>query len=214
MTDRLRLPRFYPILDTNALSQRGLALLPAAEAVLEAGARILQLRHKEYFSRSVFQHAEAIAGLCRQAGALFVINDRADIAVLVDAGLHVGQDDLPLAAARRLLGADRVLGFSTHNTRQVVVAGSQPADYLAIGPVFATTSKDNPDPVVGLPQLRQLRSLVARPLVAIGGITLETAAEVLAAGADSVAVISGVLPDCGDKLALRTRVEEWLRQTG
>lgn len=187
------LPRFYPILDTSALEARGLSLEASAAALLSAGAKILQFRHKGLFSREVFDRAASIAKLCRQSGALFVVNDRADIALLLDAGLHLGQTDLPPLDARRILGANRLIGFSTHNAEQLRAAAAEPVDYLAIGPIFSTGSKESPDPVVGLANLREWRALTTRPLVAIGGITRSTAPSVLAAGADSVAVIGDVV---------------------
>jgi thiamine-phosphate pyrophosphorylase len=193
-------PNFYPIVDSA----------DAAEAILEAGARILQFRHKGFFSRDVFVEAERIAALCRDADALFVINDRADIAMLLDAALHLGQDDLPPADARRIMPPNRIIGFSTHNADQLRAADREPVDYLAIGPIFATASKQNPDPVVGLDRLRTLRALTRKPLVAIGGITRETALSVLEAGADSVAIIGDLYPQPRTKASLRARAEEWL----
>ena len=139
-----------------------------------------------------------------------VVDDRADIALLLDAGLHVGQDDLTPQDARRVIGAERTLGYSTHNEEQMRAATAEPADYFAFGPVFATASKQNPDPVVGLARLAHMRKLAGRPLIAIGGITRYNAAEVLAAGADSVAVISDVYPDPLDAAALERRIREWL----
>lgn len=193
------------------LGQRGLDPATAAEAMLEGGARILQFRHKRSYSRVVFEQAERVAELCRQAGALFVVNDRADIAILLDAGVHVGQEDLPPADVRGLIGEGRILGFSTHNEEQLRAAAGEPADYLALGPIFGTTTKDRPDPVVGLEELRRLRPLDRRPLVAIGGITRQNAPAVLEAGADSVAVISDLLPpDCSYE-SIRARMEEWQR---
>jgi thiamine-phosphate pyrophosphorylase len=205
----MRLPRLYPILDTGTLARLACPVAEAAAAMLAAGARLLQFRHKGHFSRAVFEQAEQVGALCRQAGAQFIIDDRADIALLLEAGLHVGQDDLPPADARRLLGPDRVLGFSTHNLAQFTAALAEPADYLAFGPVFLTATKENPDPVVGLDQLRRMRRLADRPLVAIGGITRYNALEVLAAGADSVAVIADLYPDPCTPAALRARMEEW-----
>jgi len=200
------IPAFYPLLDPSC----GLPATSAAEAILEAGARILQFRHKGFFSRDVFVEAERIAALCRDAGALFVINDRADIAMLLDAALHLGQDDLPPADARRIMPPARIIGFSTHNAVQLRAADREPVDYLAIGPIFATASKQNPDPVVGLDQLRTLRALTQKPLVAIGGITRHTARSVLEAGADSVAIIGDLYPQRRTKASLRARAEEWL----
>ncbi len=206
-----RIPRLYPILDTESLARRNLAVERAAEAMIEGGARLVQFRHKGHFSRAVFEQAERVADLCRRAGALFVVNDRADVALLLDAGLHVGQDDLPPEEARRLIGPERMLGFSTHNLAQFAAALEEPVDYVAFGPVYPTQTKVKPDPVVGLGALRKLRALAERPLVAIGGITRENALEVLAAGADSVAVISDLLPDPCTWEGLRTRMEEWQR---
>jgi thiamine-phosphate pyrophosphorylase len=206
----LPFPRFYPILDSAALAARGLAVTGAADALLAAGVRILQLRHKGAYSREVFAAAETIARLAREAGATFIVNDRADIALLVDAGLHVGQDDLPPADARRVIGAGRTIGFSTHNEEQMREALAEPVDYVAFGPVYPTASKANPDPVVGLARLRRIRAMADRPLIAIGGITRERSGEVLAHGADSIAVIGDLYEGCADAAALRRRAEEWL----
>jgi thiamine-phosphate diphosphorylase len=206
----LRFPRFYPLLDTALLAARGFPVPEAARILLEAGVRILQLRHKGPYTREVFEHAETIARWCREAGATFIVNDRADVALLVDAGLHVGQRDLAPRDARRLIGDSRPLGFSTHNEGQLRAALSEPVDYLAFGPVFSTASKPDADPVAGLGQLARLRPLVGGPLVAIGGITRDRAARVLAAGADSVAVIGDLYPAPLTAVALRHRAEEWL----
>ncbi len=207
------LPRVYPILDTELLARRSSSLSDAAAAFLDAGAGILQIRHKGHWSRDIFAEAELVARLAREAGATLIINDRADIAMLLDAGLHIGQDDLSPRAARRLIGPDAVLGFSTHNAAQLAAAGGEPVTYLAFGPVFQTASKQNADPVTGLDELRRCRALVEQPLAAIGGITLENAADVLAAGADSVAVISALLPERSTSVSLRERMEEWLKAT-
>jgi thiamine-phosphate pyrophosphorylase len=200
------LPRFYPILDTGLLRRRGLSPIETARQILDAGARILQLRHKEFFSAQALDEAGRIAELCRAAGAVFVVNDRADIAALLNAGLHLGQEDLAPSVARLVLKTGAI-GFSTHNAAQLRAAGAERADYLAIGPVFATASKVNPDPVLGLDELRQLRALTDGPLVAIGGITRANAAEVIAAGADSVAVISDLYPEDSN---IGARITEWL----
>jgi thiamine-phosphate pyrophosphorylase len=207
----LQLPRFYPILDSEWLERSGVSLIAAAEALLDAGARILQLRHKTHFSRHVFDQADQIARMCSAAGALFVINDRADMAMLLDAALHVGQDDLPPATARHLIGDGRVLGFSTHNETQLRAAAAEPVDYLAIGPIFGTVSKRNPDPAIGLDELRCLRSLTNKPLVAIGGITRATALDVMQTGADSIAVIGDLFPEPCAAYDLKSRAEEWLQ---
>jgi thiamine-phosphate pyrophosphorylase len=198
---------FYPILDLEIAARRGIDPVDASARILEGGARLLQLRHKGFFSREVFRQAKEIAALCRDAGAGFVINDRADIAKLLGAGLHLGQDDLPPADARRVLGDGALLGFSSHNEAQLRAAADEPVDYLALGPIFQTSTKLNPDPVVGLDELRRLRPLTTRPLVAIGGITRWNARGVIDAGADSVAVIGDLFPEDGN---IRARVEEWL----
>lgn len=203
------LPRLYPILDTELVERRSCPLEAAAEAMLEGGAAILQLRHKGDFSRRVFEQAERIAELCRRQGALFIVDDRADIAKLLGAGVHLGQDDLPPRLARMILGPQAVIGFSTHNAEQLEAAAAEPADYLALGPIFETTSKQKPDPVVGLERLRAWRPLTRRPLVAIGGITRANALAVLEAGADSVAVISDLLPEPCTPETLRQRMEQW-----
>ena len=192
---------------SETAARRGIDPLAAAKQILEAGARVLQFRHKGLFSRDVFDQARQIAAICRGADALFVINDRADVARLLDAALHLGQDDLSPTDARRVLGDGPLIGFSTHNESQLRAAADEPADYLAFGPIFGTASNANPDPVVGLDELRRLRGLTDRPLVAIGGITRANARSVMDAGADSVAVIGDLFPEDGD---IRSRVEEWL----
>jgi thiamine-phosphate pyrophosphorylase len=203
----MRLKSFYPILDTDTAARRGIDPVEAARAILDGGARMLQFRHKGFFSRDIFDHAREIAALCRDADAMFVINDRADVARLLGAGLHLGRDDLSPADARRVVGDGALLGFSTHNEAQLRAGAEQAADYLALGPMFATASKLNPDPVVGLDELRRLRPMTDRPLVAIGGITRANAPSVIEAGADSVAVIGDLFPEDGD---IRRRVEEWI----
>jgi thiamine-phosphate pyrophosphorylase len=204
------LPAFYPILDTGIIEGHGLSTSAAAEAIIEAGALILQFRHKEFFSRRIFEEAQQIAQLCRAAGALFVVNDRADFALLLGAALHLGQDDLDPADARKLLPSPAVIGFSTHNRDQLRAADLQPVDYLAIGPIFATGSKKKPDPVVGAAELSALRGLTQKPLVAIGGITRENGPSTLASGADSLAVIGDLYPQPLTKACLRKRAEEWI----
>jgi thiamine-phosphate pyrophosphorylase len=200
----LTLPRFYPIVDSEIAARFGVEPLAVADDILQAGAKILQFRHKGFFSREMVATIECIADLCRQTGALFVVNDRADIARVVGAGVHLGQDDLRPLSVRTVVGPETVIGFSTHNESQLRAGADEPADYLALGPIFGTGSKKNPDPTVGLEDLRRLRTLTSRPLVAIGGITRANADRVLAAGADSVAVIGDLFPD------VRTRAREWL----
>jgi thiamine-phosphate pyrophosphorylase len=205
----IELPRIYPILDTETLARRGCAVETAAEALLEGGARILQFRHKGDWSRPIFEQAERVAALARRAGALLIVNDRADIALLLEAGLHVGQDDLPPRHARRLLGPARVLGLSTGDLQDVAAAAREPVDYHGFGPVFATRSKSDAGAAVGLQAVRQARDAASLPLVAIGGITRENALEVFTAGADSVAVIHDILPETCTFSTVRARMEEW-----
>jgi len=204
------LPNFYPILDSQAAARHGIDLVHAAAEILAGGAQILQFRHKGFFSREAFAAMERIAHLCREARVPFVVNDRADLARLMNAALHLGQDDLSPAEARLIVGTETLIGFSTHNEAQLRAAAEEPADYLALGPIFGTASKLNPDPVVSLEGLRRLRPITSRPLVAIGGITRENARAVLDAGANSVAVIGDLFPENGN---LRRRVEEWLLMT-
>jgi thiamine-phosphate pyrophosphorylase len=202
-------PAIYPILDTASLTTRGCSIRLAAEAWIDGGARILQLRHKAHWGRPLFDDARAIAELCRARGVTFIVDDRADLAALLHAGLHVGQDDLSPAESRAIIGPDAVLGFSSHNAGQLSAAAGEPVNYVAFGPCFNTRSKRNPDPVIGLAELRRCRSLTAKPLVAIGGITRENARAVFEAGADSVAVIADMLPEDCSAGSLRGRMEEW-----
>lgn len=210
MSSHFRLPRFYPILDTSVLAARNCDMLTAARALIDAGVAILQYRHKENWTQAHFDQAKQLAEICEDAGVLFVINDRADFARLLRTALHVGQDDLSPVAARHVI-SDEVMGFSTHNGQQLRRGNNEPVEYLSLGPIFATNSKLRPDPVIGIDGLRALRELTTKPLVAIGGITLENAREVLSTKADSVAVISGVLPPVCDRKSLRNHAETWLR---
>lgn len=205
-----KLPRFYPILDTFMLSKRGCPARLATQVLLDSGVKILQYRHKENWTQAHFEEARQIGTLCHEAGALFVLNDRADFARLLGAALHIGQDDLPPTAARRVI-SDEVMGFSTHNRFQLARGNEEPVEYLAIGPIFTTNSKERPDPVVGVEGLRSLRPLTEKPLVAIGGIDQINAPQALEAGADSVAVISAALPDSCDRASMRRHVQEWVR---
>ncbi len=161
----------------------------------------------------MFQEAETIARLCAGTGATFIVNDRADMARLLVTGLHIGQDDLGPADARRLMGETGLIGFSTHNAHQLAVAAREPVDYVALGPIYSTSSKSNPDPVVGVENLRKWRHLAPQPLVAIGGITRENARAVFDAGADSVAIIGDLVPAVCTESSLRARMEEWLQLT-
>ncbi len=191
----MKLPKLYAIVDTATLARHNIAPISFTEALLDAGVRLLQYRHKGPFTKSIFAEAQAIANLCHQANAHYVINDRADIARILHAGLHLGQDDLTPTDARTVIGNAALLGYSTHNAAQLAAANNEPVDYLAIGPIFATGSKETPDPVLGLEPLPHLRTLTTKPLVAIGGITLANAESVLATGIDSIAVISDLIPN-------------------
>lgn len=188
----LILPRLYAILDPAPAGGR--SILELCDELVAAGARLIQYRDKTATSRELFERSRELVARVRQAGGSFIVNDRADVAAAVGAdGVHVGQDDLPVEMARVVVGAGRIVGFSTHNLEQVAAASQTSADYIAFGPVYATQSKARPDPVVGLEGLRRARQATGKPLVAIGGITLERAGEVMAAGADSVAVIADLL---------------------
>lgn len=195
-------PRLYPILDTS----RPLSVLEQVAAFRDAGVTLAQLRHKGDWTPEMIEAADAFAEVIPAA----VINDRADIAGMSGAGAHVGQTDLPPHEARLLIG-QRLLGFSTHNETQLRAAETHPVDYVALGPIFDTRSKQNPDATVGLAELRRLRPLSRRPLVAIGGITQATAIHVIEAGADSVAVIAGLYPEALSASSLRKRIEEWAK---
>jgi thiamine-phosphate pyrophosphorylase len=205
-----KLPRVYPILDTASLLRAGLDPVQAAASLLEGGAGILQFRHKAFWSREIFAQAREVAALCGDAQALFVVNDRADYASLLHAGLHLGQDDLLPADARTVIGAASIVGFSTHNAAQMLAAHSEPVDYVAFGPVFTTASKDRPDPTVGIESLRAVRALTMKPLVAIGGITRDNASICWSAGANSVAIIADLLPTPCTQRTLRDRMSQWL----
>ena len=163
----------------------------------EGGALLIQLREKGLAPREFYREAEMAMGVAHDNGAQLIINDRADIALALGAGgVHLGQDDLPADAARRLLGPDAIIGLSTHSAAQAQHAAGMPINYLAIGPIFSTSTKVNSEPVVGLDGLRRVRDVVgALPLVAIGGITAGNAPLVISAGADAVAVISGLLAE-------------------
>jgi len=177
------------------LTDRAISGLPHHEqirALAQRGIRIIQLREKDLASRDFYLAALAARTVANEVGVKLIINDRVDIALAIRAdGVHLGQDDLPAEAARQLLGPAAIIGISTHNLEQARIASRMPVDYVAIGPIFATSTKNAPNPTVGLEELRRIRSeLKSMPLVAIGGITQSRLSDVLAAGADAVAVIS------------------------
>jgi thiamine-phosphate pyrophosphorylase len=203
----LKLSRLYAIIDPAHTGGR--LPLEVAVELLAAGVRLIQLRDKIAPSGELLTSAWQLASCVHDSDGLFVLNDRADVAQAAEAnGVHLGQDDLPVESARAIVGPEGIIGFSTHDLHQVREADLTSADYIAFGPVFATTSKKNPDPVVGLEGLRAARKLTLKPLVAIGGITLENARSVIDAGADSVAVIRD-LANAGD---LRRRAEQWVER--
>lgn len=188
---RLALPPLYAIVDPL---DTGRGPVDLAVALLAGGARVLQLRLKASSAREVLEVARAVQPLVRQAGALLIVNDRSDVARAADAdGVHLGQDDLPVPAARALLGPLAIVGVSTHSPGQALDAAAAGADYIGVGPVFTTTTKEHALPAGGLELLRTVRAAVELPLVAIGGITPETAASVRAAGADAVAMIAALV---------------------
>ncbi len=196
---RLVLPRLYVILDAALITS---SERECAESLAQAGVRLLQYRNKSASSRKYLDSSRKLADALGPQGVSFFVNDRADVAFLAGAsGVHVGQDDLDVEQARQVVGRDKLIGVSTHNLEQFERAAASSADYIAVGPIFDTSSKTNPDPVVGLDFLRKVRPRTAKPIVAIGGITLERAAAVIEAGADSVAVISGILsaPDPAER---------------
>jgi thiamine-phosphate pyrophosphorylase len=188
---RLVLPRLYVILDSALLKSPA---IDCARELADAGVRLMQYRDKSSPAREVLITSRHLADLLVARGVAFYVNDRADIAALAGAtGVHVGQDDLGVDQSRQLLGNEKCVGVSTHNVEQFERALLTSADYIAIGPIFPTGSKANPDPVVGLETIRRVRTLTDKPIVAIGGITLEAAAQVRRAGADCVAVVSDIL---------------------
>jgi thiamine-phosphate pyrophosphorylase len=177
-----------------------------AEALFAGGARLVQVRNKKSGAHEFLSQVERILSFA-PSDARVVVNDRVDVALLAGAaGVHLGQTDLPPAAARQILGPGRIIGFSTHNLEQAVEADSLPVDYIAVGPVFETSTKDNPDPVVGVEKLAIICRAVKKPVVAIGGITLDNAKAALSAGAASVAVIRDLLAH--EDVAQRTRMFE------
>jgi len=197
-------PALYAIVDAEL---SGDASVGVADALADAGVELIQYRAKSATSRAAFEMCRKLAERLR-GRARFIVNDRADIAVLCDAGgVHVGQDDLGVEDARMICGADRWVGVSTHNLAQFEAAAGSSADYIAVGPIFATATKVNPDPVTGLDFIREARALTAKPIVAIGGIRIENAESVYRAGADSIAVIRDLI-DADDPAA---RAVEYLK---
>ena len=188
---RLVLPRLYVILDALLLT---VPETECAQKLADAGVRLLQYRNKRASARELFESSKQLSSSLTPRGVTFIVNDRADVACAAEAsGVHVGQEDLAAESARTVIGKGKLLGVSTHNREQFQVAAATSADYIAVGPIFSTSTKANPDPVVGIEFIRKVRPLTDKPIVAIGGITLARAAEVIQAGGDSVAVISDIL---------------------
>jgi len=201
------LSRLYSIIDAGCFPNTN-EMFAAAQDLAAAGSTLLQYRNKSGNARRMLEDARELRSRLG-ARVKLIMNDRADLCLAAGLdGLHVGQDDLLPESARRIIGSDRWLGVSTHNPEQLAEADKTSADYLAIGPIFATSSKQNPDPVVGLEGVRRARELTRKPLVAIGGITRANARSVIEAGADAVAVISDLLLDP------RKSAEEFLRTLG
>ena len=192
MATDFRLPLVYPITDFEI---SGISHSEQVVLLADGGATFVQLREKKSPPLDFYHHAKAALAVAAERRVRVIINDRVDVALALGAaGVHLGQDDLPPEAARRLLGNEAVIGYSTHSVAQAIAAAALPIDYLAIGPIFETGTKVDPDPVVGLDGLRAVRNAIGDvPLVAIGGITETNAASVIHAGADSVAVISTLL---------------------
>jgi thiamine-phosphate pyrophosphorylase len=194
----ITVPRLYPIVDAACFATAK-ELVDFADELVAGGCTLLQYRNKGGNARVMLEHARELRRQSRARapvphGLKLIMNDRADLALIAEFdGVHVGQDDLLPESVRAILGSGCWLGISTHNPEQMQEADHTSADYLAIGPVFSTSSKEKPDPVVGLEGVRRARQLTRKPLVAIGGITRANAASVIEAGADSVAVVSDLL---------------------
>jgi thiamine-phosphate pyrophosphorylase len=206
---RLVLPRFYPILDAGLLLKTGLSMESFARELRAAGIRFLQYRDKDAADEFLLERAAILRGIFPASDSCLILNDRVPLVLSAGYdGVHVGQEDLAPASARGMLGSEMIVGVSTHGEEQLLDAAVSPVNYVAIGPVFATSSKQVPDPVVGLEGVRAARAITDKPLVAIGGITRANCAAVIDAGADSVAVISDLIQDPGRS------VEEFFARLG
>jgi thiamine-phosphate pyrophosphorylase len=206
---KLELPKIYPITDA-AIS--GLSHVEQVKKLIDGGARIIQLREKHASPRDFFESAARAIQFARRSEVRIIINDRVDIALALKAdGVHLGQDDMPPDKAREILGPDAIIGFSTHSVKQASAAIALPVDYIAIGPIFETLTKEDSDDVVGLGGLGQVRAAVPDlPLVAIGGITLENINAVLAAGANSAAIIGAII---SNPARIESRLLQFIDQT-
>lgn len=189
-----RLPTIYPILDRACFADTA-ALFAAARALLGVGCELMQYRNKNGSARELLSEARELRRIMGR-GVVLIMNDRADLTLAAGFdGVHVGQDDLSVGSVRKVVGTKLIVGASTHNPEQLGAADQTSADYLAIGPVFPTSSKANPDPVIGLDGVHCARALTRKPLVAIGGISVTNAKSVIEAGADSLALISALVPE-------------------
>jgi thiamine-phosphate pyrophosphorylase len=192
----IELPRLYPIVDAGLLQRGGIDAVRFAGELRTAGVRLLQYRDKDGGPREILTAAAVVRGVFDGVACRLMMNDRADLAVLAGFdGVHVGQGDLSVEDARRVVGVSRWVGISTHTDEQVMAADAGGADYVAVGPVFATGTKLDAEPVIGLEGVRRARALTKKPLVAIGGITRGNARSLIDVGADSVAVISALIVD-------------------
>ena len=200
---KYQFPLIYPITDTRL---SGLSHLAQVEKLIDGGAALIQLRDKFASPQVFFEDAKKAIAAAHNRNCKIIINDRADIALTLNAdGVHLGQDDLPPAAARKILGAKAIIGFSTHNLAQIAAAKNMPLDYIAVGPIFPTITKENADEIVGLENLQKWRRTIsAIPLVAIGGINRQNFRAVLQAGADSIAVIGDLISD-SDEITARLK---------
>jgi len=197
------LPRLYAIADASFADP-----VEVARALFNGGVRLLQVRNKTSNSRELLDQVERVLRLA-PAGAVVIVNDRPDVARLAAAaGVHLGQTDMPAAAARQVLERGQLLGLSTHNLNQALEADNLPVDYIAVGPVFPTSTKLNPDPVLGVEGLAEICRAVHKPVVAIGGIRIENVGEVLQAGAQSIAIIRDLLSSTD----IKARTLEWMRE--
>lgn len=203
----VNLPRIYPITDVRL---SGLSHAEQVERLIAGGASLIQLREKHASPRDFYEAASEAINIARPHGVKIIINDRVDIAFVLKAdGVHLGQDDLPPDKARKILGHDAIIGFSTHSVEQAHAASQLPIDYVAFGPVFPTKTKDDPDEIVGLDGLRNARKIVRDiPLIAIGGINDSNLSSVFEAGADSVAMIGAIISDA---TRIETKMAELLR---
>jgi thiamine-phosphate pyrophosphorylase len=205
-------PFAYPVIDVGTLE--GVSVLDFARALMRGGARLVQLRGKTLSDRELLRVGGELVAVARDVGCLTIINDRPDVARLLGAdGVHLGQEDVAPAEARRVLPPEAIVGLSTHNLAQLERAAAAPVDYVAVGPVFATTTKAAPDPVVGLDLLRRARTRLRQPLVAIGGIDRHRARSVIDAGADGVAVIADLQRAVDPEAAMRELIRALGAQT-